>query len=124
MDTATIEQFKAQLEAEQQKLLGELASVGRINPDNPNDWEPTPSDMTDRASDLNDFADNIEAYETNTAVLKQLEAQLVDVRDALTKIEKGTYGICEVSGERIEAERLKANPAARTCVAHMHGIEL
>jgi len=121
MDTSTIEQFKKLLEAEQEKLLGELASVGRINPDNPNDWEAKPSDMDDRASDLNDFADNIEAYETNTAVLKQLEKQLVDVKEALSKIDAGTYGVCEVSGEVIEEARLKANPAARTCTAHMNG---
>ena len=33
-------------------------------------------------------------------------------------IEKGTYGICEISGQPIEAERLKANPAARTSQAN------
>lgn len=120
MDTATINELKAQLEAEQQKLLAELASVGRINPDNPGDWEPVPSDAEERSTDLNDFADSIEAFETNAAVLKQLETQLVDVQGALAKIEEGTYGVCEVSGEPIEAERLRANPAARTCLAHMN----
>jgi RNA polymerase-binding transcription factor DksA len=120
MDTATLTAFKSRLEAEEQKLLTELQTVGRINPDNPNDWEAIPSDMQDRSTDLNDFADNIEAYETNAAVLKQLETQLVDVRDALAKMENGTYGICEISGTPIELERLEANPAARTCVAHMN----
>lgn len=120
MDTAAQAMFKQRLEAEEQKLLAELQTVGRINPDNPNDWEPVPSDMQDRSTDLNDFADNIEAFETNAAVLKQLETQLVDVRDALAKIANGTYGICEISGAPIEMERLEANPAARTCVAHMN----
>ena len=31
----------------------------------------------------------------------------------------GTYGSCEISGEAIEVERLEANPAARTCKAHI-----
>ncbi|MEY2641213.1 MAG: hypothetical protein RL150_606 [Candidatus Parcubacteria bacterium] len=120
MDTATLASFKSRLEAEEQKLLGELQTIGRINPDNPNDWEAVPTDTQDRSTDLNDFADTIEAYETNAAVLKQLEAQLIDVRDALAKIEQGTYGTCEVSGDAIEHERLEANPAARTCVAHIN----
>ncbi len=119
MDTATIAAYKARLEAEREKLVSELSTIGRINPDNPGDWEATPSDMTDRASDLNDFADNIEAYETNSAVLKQLETQLGDVDTALAKIEAGTFGLCEVSGEEIEEGRLNANPAARTCTEHM-----
>jgi RNA polymerase-binding transcription factor DksA len=38
---------------------------------------------------------------------------------ALGKIEAGTYGVCEVSGMDIEEDRLEANPAARTCKAHM-----
>ena len=61
----------------------------------------------------------IEDYETNTAILKQLEIQLNDVKDALLKIEDGTYGQCEVNGHLIEEGRLRANPAARTCMEHM-----
>jgi RNA polymerase-binding transcription factor DksA len=62
----------------------------------------------------------VEEYGNNTAILKQLETQLLDVSDALTRIEEGTYGVCEVCGEQIEEGRLNANPAARTCVAHMN----
>ena len=40
--------------------------------------------------------------------------------DALERIEKGTYGICEVGNEEIEEDRLNANPAARTCKAHLN----
>ena len=35
-------------------------------------------------------------------------------------IAAGTYGTCEVSGEQIEEDRLEADPAARTCKAHMN----
>ncbi len=113
--------YKQKLEAEKTKLEAELATVGRINPDNPADWEAVPVDPGERESDPNDRADQIEDYENNTAILKQLEIQLMDVNDALAKIEKGTYGVCEVSGQPIEEGRLNANPAARTCMAHMNG---
>lgn len=112
--------FKEKLLEEQTKLEAELATVGRINPDNPKDWEPVPVDPGEREADPNDKADMIEDYENNTAILKQLEIQLNDVKDALAKIEAGTYGVCEVSGEPIEEGRLKANPSAKTCMEHMN----
>jgi RNA polymerase-binding transcription factor DksA len=112
--------FKKKLEEEKARLESELSSIGRINPDNPGDWEAVPVDAGTREADPNDRADQVEDYETNTAILKQLETQLKDVNDALAKFEDGTYGICEVSGDPIEEGRLNANPAARTCVAHMN----
>lgn len=113
--------FKNKLLEEQARLEKELATIGRINPDNPSDWEAVPTDPGAREADPNDKADSIEDYETNTSILKQLEIQLNDVKDALVKIEEGTYGVCEVSGHPIEEGRLKANPAARTCMEHMNG---
>jgi DnaK suppressor protein len=119
MAISTQAQFKKRLEEEQTTLEAELSTIGRINPENPADWEPTPGDVHESSTDLNDFADTIETFETNTAVLKQLETQLGDVKDALVKIEDGSYGVCEECQGVIEEGRLDANPAARTCVAHM-----
>jgi RNA polymerase-binding transcription factor DksA len=112
-------QFEEKLLAEKKKLEDELATVGRINPDNPKDWEAIPSDVNAREVDPNKRADNIEEYETNTAILKQLETQLGDVNSALKKIEEGTYGTCETDGAEIDKERLEANPSARTCMEHV-----
>lgn len=109
-----IEKYKTKLEEEKETLVKELGTVGRINPDNPKDWEPVPGDVNERSSDPNKLADNIEEYEANTAILKQLETQLLDVNDALKKIEGGKYGICEETGKEISTDRLDANPAART----------
>jgi RNA polymerase-binding transcription factor DksA len=114
-----IQKFKDELLKYQEELISELSTVGRINPDNPEDWEPVPGEKDDDTADKNDFADSIEEYESNTATLKELEIELNEVKAALQRIEKGAYGICEVSGDPIEIERLEANPAARTCKAHM-----
>ncbi|MBI5134583.1 MAG: hypothetical protein HZA81_04365 [Candidatus Taylorbacteria bacterium] len=110
--------FKTKLEKELKTLEAELRSVGHVNPDNPKDWEPSSGVVDINASDLADIADNIGSYESNTAILKPLEKQYNDVKLALEKIKKGAYGICEVGNEPIEKERLEANPAARTCLAH------
>lgn len=109
-----IEYFKKRLLDEESRLIAELQSVGRVNPDNPDDWEPVSGDVDETVADKNDQADNIEQYEQNTAILKELETELREVKHALSKIEKGTYGICEKTGEQISLKRLEAYPAART----------
>ena len=120
MEKINTEHFKEKLLEEKAKLISELETVGRVNPDNPNDWEALPGEKDDSTADPNDFADSIEEYEENTALVKELEIQLKEINSALDKIEEGKYGICEVSGEPIEIERLEANPAARTCKAHIN----
>ncbi|HEU0080767.1 MAG TPA: TraR/DksA C4-type zinc finger protein [Candidatus Paceibacterota bacterium] len=113
------EHHKKALEKELKTLEAELKSVGHKNPANPKDWEPRATDVDIESSDVADTADNIENYESNTAILKQLEKQYNDVKSALDKIKKGTYGLCEVDGKPIEEDRLKANPSARTCMKHV-----
>jgi DnaK suppressor protein len=41
---------------------------------------------------------------------------LKDIENALKKIEKGNYGICELCGKKIEYKRLKHIPYARYCI--------
>lgn len=115
-----IEFFKEKLEEELILVEKELNEVGRKNPDNKADWEAEPTLMNENSADSNETADNLEEYESNAAVLRELEIRYNDIKDALAKIEKGTYGICEVGGEPIEEERLIANQAARTCKKHMN----
>lgn len=112
--------FKDRLAAEKATLEEQLQTVGRRNPSNPNDWEAVPSE-TGQEADPNDQADLMENYEENTAILKDLEIRYNDVVAALARIEDGTYGLCEVSGEQIEEDRLEADPAAKTCKAHLNG---
>jgi len=111
--------FKEKLEAELKAVEEELTHVGHINPTNPADWEPTPTQMDINQADANERSDAVEEYETNSGVLKELEIRFNNIKLALQKIEDGTYGICEISGEPIEADRLEANPAARTNKANM-----
>ena len=110
--------FRALLTSEKENLEKELATIGRRNPSNPADWEAVPDDVG-KESDPNDQADLIENFEDNTAILKDLEIRYNEVLSALIRIDEGTYGICSVSGEEIEADRLSADPAANTCKAHL-----
>ena len=115
-----IEQLKGRLIAEKDTLEAELATVGRRNPSNPADWEAVPSEVG-QESDPNDQADLMEGLGENTAILRDLENRYNDVLEALSRMEKGTYGTCTIGGEVIEDDRLAAEPAARTCKAHLNG---
>jgi DnaK suppressor protein len=50
------------------------------------------------------------------ALLESARRRLADVEAALARREHGDYGVCEVCGRPIAAERLAARPAARTCI--------
>ncbi len=111
--------FKNLLEKEAETLENELKTIGKPSDTNPADWEVTEPEGEEEAEE-GDVAENIERREDNNAIMNQLEKQLSDVRSALKKIEDGKYGLCEVSGEPIELDRLEANPSARTCKIHMN----
>jgi sigma-B regulation protein RsbU (phosphoserine phosphatase) len=53
----------------------------------------------------------------------QLKALLQEVDAALERFEAGTYGICEVCHDAVEADRLIANPLERFCLDHLSAEE-
>jgi len=115
MDT---KKYKIKLEKELKLLEEEMAKVGRKNPSNSNDWEAVETDMNADLADSDEVADEQENFSENTSILSKLEPQYNDIKLALEKIKKGTYGKCEVGGEEIPEKRLEANPGARTCIKH------
>lgn len=115
----TTDSYKQTLLGEQQTLESELAEIAIFNTET-NLWEATPNQELTGESDENDAADRFEDFEGRSGMVMTLQSRLTDVNDALEKIENGTYGMCEVSGEPIEKDRLRANPAARTNKAHMN----
>ncbi len=119
-DDLDLEYYKQKLLEEFSLVQKELEGVGRVNPDNKEDWEAEPGEMDTSSADESELADKMEEFETNTAVLKDLEIRYNDIKIALNKIDEGNFGICEISGTPIEEDRLEANPAARTCKAHMN----
>ncbi len=115
-----LEHLRQKLEEEKKILIEELESVGRINPDNKEDWEARPAEIIVSSADANEVGDAYEAYRENAGILNELEIRFNNVKNALKKIEDGSYGFCKISGEPIERDRLEANPAAETCKEHMN----
>jgi RNA polymerase-binding transcription factor DksA len=60
-----------------------------------------------------------DAYDRDFALslLSQEQDALYEIEEALKRINAGTYGVCEMSGEKIAQARLEALPFARYTVA-------
>jgi len=112
------EHFRKKLESEKARLESELGNIGRKNPVVPNDWELAPIE-SDLESDIIDQANIVADRENDVAVLADLESRYDMVLSALSRIEKKTYGKCEVCKKEIKEERLDADPTAITCVEHL-----
>ncbi len=111
--------YKKRLEAEGQELETRMRALGRPNPAVSGDWELARAEITAEADPV-DEAQLITGRENDAAILNDLETRYDLVREALKRIEKGTYGVCRIGGEPIEHDRLMADPAATTCKAHLN----
>lgn len=112
------DKIKEKLEEEKNKLIGQLGDIGKLNPET-GDWEAVPEEMSEPESDQNDMADRFEEFEGRSSTLNVLEERLRNVLKALKDINKKSFGKCEVCGKEIEKDRIKANPAAKTCKKHL-----
>lgn len=66
-------------------------------------------DFTDQATFESDMDFNLH--------MKERENKLIfKIKEALERIENGTYGVCEVCGEKITESRLKARPVTTVCI--------
>ncbi|HZD38196.1 MAG TPA: TraR/DksA C4-type zinc finger protein [Actinomycetes bacterium] len=113
--------IRARLEAERERLLGvrrdlrgdsgttaDLAAVGELS-----NYDQHPGDI----------GSEVFEHEKNASILEQVDAQLTDVEAAFERLEKGTYGTCELCGRPIEPARLEERPFARFCLADQQRVE-
>jgi DnaK suppressor protein len=72
-------------------------------------------------TDAGDRSQSIFDREMDASVGEQIERRLGEIERALEKIEEGTYGLCDDTGEEIPKGRLEAVPEAlRTVEAQQH----
>jgi len=111
------ETLKAQLEAELLAITAELKTIA-VHNEHSDDWTAVPVSQDLKTADENEEADAVEEWEIRRALMTQLETRYRNIRRALGKFDTNTFGTCEICNEPIEPERLAANPAARTNIAH------
>lgn len=111
LTSAEIKKFKAMLLAKLNEILGnvtimETEALRRERSDLSN----MPIHMADLGTDSYEIDNIIGLMDSERKIL-------VEIDEALSRIEDGTYGICQGRGEPIPRQRLKAIPWARYCVA-------
>lgn len=122
MHNIDLTEFKTKLIAQRDTLIEELGTIA-VHRTDTDDWEAIPASDEPDSADENVEADGVESWNERRATVATLERRYHNIVRALAKIEGGTYGICEISGQTIEVDRLTANPAARTCKAHLNDEE-
>ena len=76
-----------------------------------------PAELADYDQHPADSASDTFERERDLGLLEDLEEELAEIEAALDRIDNGTYGIDEVTGEPIDDARLEAFPVARTNVS-------
>jgi RNA polymerase-binding transcription factor DksA len=105
LDAPRRAQLRSALETEEQQLRARIAEIS--------------ADGAESLSFDDGFADASQVTAERgelEAIGIQLAETLHDVEDALTKLDNGTYGLCETCGGPIGDDRLEAMPAARHCI--------
>jgi DnaK suppressor protein len=104
---AKVEKFRQRLLAKRKELLSGVRGANVKNMESTN-------------GEIQDIADQASSAYTKEFLLSIGDAErrmLKQVDDALHKIGKETYGLCEACGEMISERRLEALPFARLCIA-------
>ena len=92
------------------KKRGEILGSGGIKPLQMSMENNTrQGDMADQASGNNEVHIQLKLKQTDAKILQAIE-------EALTRIDKGTYGVCRDCGEPIAEPRLVAIPWTRVCI--------
>jgi RNA polymerase-binding transcription factor DksA len=113
-DGADTQRARRRLEAEQGRVEGLIQSVrGEFGDGSEND---ATSELAHYDQHPADMGSETFEREKDLSILEQLEAELAEIQAALRRIDEGTYGIDELTGEPIAPERLDAVPTARTNV--------
>jgi DnaK suppressor protein len=107
------EKFRQQLKEKEGSLLGQLTRAGTRARESGND---AARDVGDE-SILDEQKD--EQFRSSNADWTTLS----QVREALQRIEDGTFGACLADGEPIEEKRLDAIPWTPYCLQHQKEIE-
>ena len=105
-----LDKIRARLESERKRLVVELESL-QANADSA-DERREGSPFGKREEEATESFE----LEKRLALEKQVRANLADVEHALDKFKKGTYGLCDICGQPIPAERLDAMPQANLCL--------
>ncbi|MBE9541706.1 MAG: RNA polymerase-binding protein DksA [Proteobacteria bacterium] len=105
MDQKQVEYFKVLLQSQLDELIEEAYKTvnGMTN------FKDNFPDPTDRAS--------LETDRNFLLRIRDRERKLIEkIKEALERIDNGTFGMCEICAKEVGEERLKARPVTTRCI--------
>ena len=115
MNKELVAENKKKLLDEQKRIQAMLKRDDVVDSEIPGGHRPK---FAEAGSEESENAFESTQFGNDLSVTEDLEDRLMLIQSALQKIENGTYGKCAVGGEEIEEARLRAEPAAQTCIKH------
>ncbi len=114
MDKRELQHFRDLLN----KRLGEIdRTIGVMKENNEGEQDIySPSELSNYDNHPADLGSELFLTEMNTALKVHEENILQDIKDAIVRVDNGTYGICAHCGKDIPEERLEVVPYAKLCV--------
>jgi len=106
--------YRKLLERKLEESSETLSSMKRNHEAEQNKFSP--SELSNYDNHPADTASELYLTEMNSALKVHEQSILSDIREAMQRIDDGTYGICKSCGEEISEERLNVKPEARFCI--------
>jgi len=103
MDINLLVTFKNKLAAVKETLIRQIARLNK------------PVDMGDDTDSFDEETDEAVEFSANAGMVDSLKRRARRVDDALLKIAKGVYGVCEKCHGEIEPKLLGIDPESRHC---------
>lgn len=113
MEQAMIDEIKAKLKGEKERLERDLADMGySVNEKGEESLvypETGGNSNDDNAQEVTTLADDM-------SIVEKLKSELRDTNKALAAMESGKYGICKYCNKEISDKRLAARPTSSSCI--------
>lgn len=103
-----IEHIRKSLENEREELRSQQEALLITNDNQENDYG-----LSQHSAD---YATDLFLRDRNLALQRNAEDLIAQIDAALSRIDQGSYGICERCGQPIPEERLEAKPYAAYCI--------
>lgn len=118
---AEIAEFRQLLYEKRAELIGDVSyieneALRKSRGEAAGDLSSMPIHMADIGSDNFEQEFSLGLMDSERKILSEISA-------ALQRIDEGTYGVCEGTGELIPKARLKASPWARYCIRYAEMVE-
>ncbi|MGI8314966.1 TraR/DksA C4-type zinc finger protein [Halobacillus mangrovi] len=106
--------YKKQLEERKREIEERLIKQGNFGMERGLASDMASGELSQYDNHPADSGTELYEREKDIALLGHLKEELSDIQYSLNQMKKGTYGICEKTGQPISDERLEALPTART----------